>query len=239
MLKRGLLLLAVALAGCTGPQLPFEKEQPLAGGKAELVHPPWEAFVKAGPGAEKELDLETLNGPGGQLKGAPPTEQPVPPPLIADTEAAGRDVPVEKIEETPPAVAKAAPAPKPAKKKEGAVVIKSVAVPMVKGAKGKGNAELTEAMRRVLRDAGWPVIDVARADALTIKGEVLIDPPKGENQNVSLKWIVSTPDGKVLGDVAQSNEVPAGSVDAGFGENAQYATEAAADGIFKLIQKYR
>ena len=91
----------------------------------------------------------------------------------------------------------------------------------------------------MLRDAGWPVIDVARADALTIKGEVLIDPPKGENQNVSLKWIVSTPDGKVLGDVAQSNDVPAGSVDAGFGENAQYATEAAADGIFKLIQKYR
>ena len=28
--------------------------------------PPWEALIAAGPGASKEIDLETLNGPGKQ-----------------------------------------------------------------------------------------------------------------------------------------------------------------------------
>jgi hypothetical protein len=56
---------------------------------------------------------------------------------------------------------------------------------------------------------------------------------------VALKWDVQTPDGKNFGDVKQSNAVPAGSLDAGWGENAAFATEAAATGIYELINKYR
>jgi hypothetical protein len=201
---------------CSGPRLPFEKDLPA---ESSIIAPPWEAFVKAGPGAEKELDLETLNGPGAALPEAPP-------PLIAETEAAGRED------------VAAVPAPAPREKKQG-VAIKSVAVPLVQGADGKGNAELTEAMRQVLRDAGWPVVNAPASNALTIQGKVKTSASVGTTQNVRLQWTVATPDGKNLGEVSQSNDVPAGSLQAGWGENARFATEAAAEGIFKLIQNYR
>jgi hypothetical protein len=42
-----------------------------------------------------------------------------------------------------------------------------------------------------------------------------------------------------LGDIKQNNPVPAGSLDKGWGDNAGFATQAAAEGIFKLIEKYR
>ncbi len=211
-----LVLTAFVTAACSGPRLPFEKDLPA---ESSIIAPPWEAFVKAGPGAEKELDLETLNGPGAALPEAPP-------PLIAETEASGQE---ELTSESTPS---------PNEKKQG-VAIKSVAVPLVRGADGKGNVELTEAMRQVLRDAGWPVVKAPAANALTIRGKVKTAAANGATQNVKLSWVVTTPDGKNLGEVSQSNDVPAGSLQQGWGENARFATEAAAEGIFKLIQNYR
>jgi hypothetical protein len=209
-----LLILALLLAACTSRTLPFEKEGPLTGSSAELVRPPWETFVKAGPGAEKELDLETLNGPGGTFASGTTPEEP-----------------------TEQQVAQNEPPPKPAKKsdKKG-TVIAAVAVPPVQGNGGK---ELTAAMRQVLRDAGWPVINAPREDALTIRGKVTLAKPKGATQNVKLVWSVFTPDGKKLGDVNQSNDLPAGSLAKGWGDNARYATEAAAEAVAKLVQGYR
>jgi hypothetical protein len=208
----GLAVLALLLSACSGPRLPFEKDLPA---ESAIVNPPWEALVQAGPGAENDLDLETLNGP---------TQAVQPPPLIAETEAAGQEE----------------PAPSPAKKKpdKKAIAIKSVAVPSVQGAAGQGNAELTQAMRQVLRDAGWPVVNTPSANALTIRGKVKTI-RAGAVETVKLIWVITTPDGKTLGDIAQSNDVPAGSLDKGWGENARFATEAAATGIFKLIQTYR
>lgn len=216
MLPRVLLLiLAVVLVACSGPRLPFEKQLPA---ESNIVAPPWEAFVKAGPGAEKELDLETLDGPEA---GLPQT----PPPLIAEIEAADQE--------------DATPDPQSQKSEKKGVVIKSVAVPLVQGAEGKGNAELTEAMRQVLREAGWPVVNKPAANALTIRGKVKTSAAAGAIQTVKLQWVITTPDGKNLGEVSQSNDVPAGSLRQSWGENARFATEAAAEGIFKLIQKFR
>jgi hypothetical protein len=211
---RNLLLLfsALMLVACSGPSLPFEKDLPAQSG---IVNPPWEALVQAGPGAENDLDLETLDGPDAAVP---------PPPLIAEAEAAGQD----QVE----------PLPAPKKPDKNAVAIKAVAVPSVQGAAGQGNAELTQAMREVLRNAGWPVVNAQNASALTIRGKVK-SVRSGAVETVQLAWVVTTPDGKTLGDISQSNEVPAGSLDKGWGENARLATEAAATGIFKLIQNYR
>jgi hypothetical protein len=205
------------LAGCSGPRLPFEKEAPVDAVRADLVRPPWEAYVKAGPGAEHELDLETLDGPNGPL--APPPQS------LAEAEQpqapeAAVDVPVRK----------------PSSPKADAVAIRAVAVPEVKGA---GGGELAVAMRQVLKDAGWPVKKAPAKDALTIRGTVDVAAPRSGAQLVSLRWVVSTPDGKVLGDISQQNQVPQGSLAGGWGENARFAAEAAAEGIFKLIQTYR
>jgi hypothetical protein len=208
----GALLFTLLLVACSGPRLPFEKDLPASDA---MVNPPWETLIKAGPGADKELDLETLNGPGGHF---------------ANSTAV---TPPQQIEEQPQA---AEAENKPGKK---GVVIKSVAVPLVQGAAGSGNVDLTEAMRQVLREAGWPVVNSPAPDALTIQGKVKMAAAKGSSQTVKLEWVVTTPDGKRLGDISQANDVQAGSLDQGWGENARFATEAASEGIFKLIQGYR
>jgi hypothetical protein len=109
----------------------------------------------------------------------------------------------------------------------------------VSGAPGTGNADLTTAMRQTLADAGWPVLKGPRDDALTILGHVKIGPKQAKSQNVTLAWTVKTPDGRVLGTVKQANDVPAGSLEGGFGESALFAAQAAAGGIYDLVKKYR
>lgn len=203
-MRRLIVIVALLLAGCTGGQLPFEKPTPVATPGQSLIAPPWEALVKAGPGAEKDIDLETLNGPL-------PAAQP---------EAATSTIAAETS---------ASPAPKP-----GATAINAVAVLPVAGA-----PELSAAMAKVLGDAGWPVLKAPRKDALSIQGSVTLNPPTGTKQQVHLNWQVKTPQGKVLGEVAQNNEIPAGSLAKGWGQNAMLAAIGGADGIVKLIQQYR
>jgi hypothetical protein len=208
------LLFVLLLAACAGPPLPFEKGE---ASTADAIKPPWEALVQAGPGAESDLDLETLDGPLPQPianEAAAPEE-----PQAADAEQANQ--------------------PDQPKVKKKGPVIKAVAIPNVIGAKGRGNSELTSAMRNVLKEAGWPVLAGRRDDALLITGKVTLGSAQGAEQKVKLVWTVAAPDGKVLGEIVQENAVPAGSLDQGWGENAQYATEAAAEGIFKLIQGFR
>jgi hypothetical protein len=206
-----LFLILAALSGCAS-NLPLAKEAPLPATQNALVRPPWEAYVKAGPGAEYDIDLETLNGP--QVAASPPVA------------AATPEIPAAPIKENTP--------PKP-----GGEQIKAVAVLPVIGGNAKGNQQLTAAMRKVLADAGWEVLSKPRKDALSIQGRVATDPPLAGRQMVHLQWLVSTPSGKNLGDVKQDNAVPNGSLNAGWGENAGYAAQGAAEGIFKLIEKFR
>jgi hypothetical protein len=206
-----LFLILAALSGCAS-NLPLAKEAPLPATQNALVRPPWEAYVKAGPGAENDVDLETLNGP--QVAASPPVETATP------------EVPAVPVTENSP--------PKP-----GAEQIKAVAVLPVIGGNAKGNQQLTAAMREVLADAGWEVLAKPRKDALSIQGRVATDPPLAGRQMVHLQWLVSTPSGKNLGDVKQDNAVPDGSLNSGWGENAGFAAQGAAEGIFKLIEKFR
>lgn len=220
------LVVLLLLSGCSGPPLPFAKDQPAEGKQADMVRPPWEALVKAGPGAANDLDMETLDGPNAVQRvpeNVPAPESPEDPAKVAEQGAA------------------AAPVPAPAKAEEKAgAAISAVAVPALSG---PGGAELTLAMRKVLGDAGWPVVKMPAKTALTIRGQVKLSAARetgeGSMQTATLQWVVMTPDGKVLGDVKQSNDVPAGSLDKGWGENAQFAAEGAAEGIFKLIERFR
>lgn len=184
----------------------------------------------------------SLSQPFGKLEPQPPIQSIATPPWDATVKAgkgAANDIDLETLygpaESAPEVAATETPvAPSP-----GKVEIKAVAVVPVKGAKGKGNEELTRAMRKTLTAAGWTVLNAPAENALTISGHVEMAPPAGSEQKVSLKWDVQTPDGRKLGDVKQANNVPAGSLDAGWGENAGFAAEAAATGIFELINKFR
>ena len=196
------ILFLLVLSACGGVNQPFGKLEPPET-TPSIIAPPWEAMVAAGPGASKEIDLETLHGPGKQN-------------AVSENSS---DEPVDS--------------------KGGRLVIKAVAVVPVKGAKGKGNDELTRAMRRTLTTAGWTVLNAPAKNALTISGRVEMAEVSGSTQKVALSWAVQAPDGGKLGNVNQANNVPAGSLDEGWGEIAGFAVEAAATGIFELINKFR
>lgn len=213
-MKKFLILISLFLSACTGAELPLSKSEPLPVDQTSLVRPPWEAYVKAGPGAEKDVDLETLNGT----------------PAVADV------LTPPAIDEQPVVENQPMPEPEKLASKRGDTVIKAVAVLPVKGV---GGAELTAAMRKVLMDAGWPVVTAARADALTIQGRASLDPAQNGQQIVHLVWVVASPKGVNLGDIKQNNPVLAGSLDKGWGENAGFAAQGAASGIFKLIERFR
>ncbi len=161
-----------------------------------LVNPPGDTFALAGPNASKELDYETLNGPGA----IDPAELAELPPPDAMVPATGAVEPEQQLAAAEPEE-KAEPA-------ENAVVIRAVAVLPVKGAPGSGNDELTRAMRETLAKAGWPVLKAPRKDALTITGRVVLADPSGKSQQVKLSWVVSHPEGTTLGDIKQANAVP-------------------------------
>jgi hypothetical protein len=155
---------------------------------------------------------------------------------------------VAALEDTPTPgreqLATAQPAPDPktelaSKDKVSAVAIDKVALVAVTGSPGRGNDELFRAMRKVLRQAGWPVVKKPGKSTLSISGRVDLKETTNGVQQVKLAWAVKLPTGKVLGTVRQSNDVPAGSLNEGWGQTAGFAAEAAAEGIFKLVEGVR
>ncbi len=197
--------------------------------------PPLETYARAGPDADKDIDYETLNGPQ-----KPPAALAEASPSLSDDQMALVDAEADPADTKPAEAKTVAAAAKPAKTDaSGRRQITAVVVLPVSGAPGNGNDDLTQAMRRTLTDAGWPVLVKPRDDALTISGRVKLGPPKGKSQNVALAWTVRTPDGKTLGTIKQANDVPPGSLEGSWGDNALFAAQAAATGIYDLVKKYR
>lgn len=211
---------------------------------SRLNEPPAEYFALAGPDAHREIDFETLNGPGMAAAGldmiAPPQD-----PVLADAETDPIPGEAEVASKQPPepeqpaetAVAEAPETGKPARSAAGKQQIRAVAVMPVEGSPHRaGDAELTAAMRRTLAQAGWPVVTRPQADALTIVGRVQVA-GQGAEQQVTVRWEVTSPDGRKLGDVKQANRVPKGALDDGWGEAALAVAEAAAMGIFDIVKR--
>ena len=215
------------------PPLAPGSQAPAPATSNPLALPPQETFEVAGPNAHNELDYETLEGPGAvELSNSD-----IDAAIAADKAAqAGEPPPADDGGQQQVAAADSKPPEKPL---PGQTVINAVAVPGVSGSPGRGNEELTSAMRRVLKDAGWPVLNASRKDALTINGKVELGTPTQGRQMVRLSWVVADPSGRVLGNVKQENVVPEGALDTGWGENTDAATAAAAEGIFNLIQRHR
>lgn len=207
------VLACLWLAACAG-NAPVLETAP-----TRVVPPPADALVKPGPNAENELDPALFAG--------------LPPQARAELGLPDVDVNERSVSD-------AKPSAEEKKRTNGKTVrIASVAVVEVKGAPGKGNAELARALRLVLRKAGWPVYPKKRPDSMTITGRVTLGPKTPRGQRVELKWTVRAPNGRLLGTVSQNNVVEAGSLDNGFGPAALPAAEGAAHGIFKLVRRLR
>ncbi len=211
--------------------------------------PPVETFVRAGPGAAKDIDL-TMLGPNElamrrargditeeDLAAAGLPSLAAPPPETVGETIQGPDASQQQQIAKVPDAGQPAPETKPSQ--PGQKAIRSVAVAAVTGAPGDGNHALAASLRKILRSAGWPLKDAPGDDTLVIQGQVGVAPPAGGAQQVSLEWTVKDPGGKVLGSIKQANQVPAGSLDGKWGLTADYAAEAASIGIFELVNKLR
>jgi len=190
--------------------------------------PPPGRLELAGPNADKDIDYERVYGPGAV---APPSVAVAPPVIAPPSVAVAQTVQPQEQAAAKPASSREA--------KGRTTKVSAVAMTTVTGAPGTGNRDLLVAMRKVMKSAGWPVLKKTRSDALTVTGAVALDKPNGSQQKVAVAWTVRTPDGKILGTVRQANNVPAGSLDKGWGKSATYVSQAAAQGIFKLVKSVK
>ncbi len=217
---------------------------------SRLSEPPADYFAKADWNAHREVDFETLNGPGMAFIGFG-TADPADAAALASASPAATAPPqtVGQDEAAPEPVKTAStPVPDGSGSGEKAVsrpsekmgtTIRAVAVIPVKGSPGEGDTELTSAMRKTLSSAGWPVVAKRSPEALTIVGLVKVTDKDASNQLVSVNWEVQSPDGKKLGNVAQSNSIPHGALDHGWGQAAYAVAEAAATGIFDIVKRFQ
>lgn len=110
-------------------------------------------------------------------------------------------------------------------------------VPRVSGAPGDGSDALTDAIRRELSKSGVSVAEqgAAAASAYRVEGKVKLGTSREGKQPIQIDWDVKDAQGRKLGTVSQKNEVPQGSLDGAWGQTADAAAAAAAQGILKLM----
>jgi hypothetical protein len=142
-----------------------------------------------------------------------------------------------------PAAATAAPAAAPAAAKQQVAAAGPAAgttlavVQRVAGAPGDGSVALTSAIQRELGRNGVSVADQATPgqNAYRVEGKVKLGEARDGKQPIQIDWDVKDNSGRKLGTVSQKNEVPQGSLDGAWGQTADAAAAAAAQGILKLM----
>ena len=77
--------------------------------------------------------------------------------------------------------------------------------------------------------------DQGAATAYRVEGKVIVGKAADGKQPIQIDWMVRDPQGKRLGTVSQKNDIPAGSLDGAWGQTADAAAAAAAQGIIKLL----
>lgn len=104
------------------------------------------------------------------------------------------------------------------------------------GAPGDAAESLPRALQAELAAAKLPVVDRIGDGDLLILGDVTVGPALGGLQAVSIRWsLVSAIDDRELGEIAQQNMVPAGSLDGPWGPVAEEVARAAATGLVDLL----
>lgn len=110
-------------------------------------------------------------------------------------------------------------------------------VPTVTGAPGDGSVALTSAIQRELTRKGVGMATYPGTSSYRVQGRVVVGQGQNGKQPIKIDWDVTDPAGKKLGTVSQKNEIPQGSLDGKWGQAADAAAAAAAQGIVKLLPK--
>lgn len=122
--------------------------------------------------------------------------------------------------------------PKPAPAPQQVVAL----VPTVEGAPGDGQTSLTSAIKQQLNSRGIALAKSGQQAAYMVRGEVKLTPAaQSDKEEIAIEWRVIDPSGRKLGTVSQRNSIPKGSLDGAWGQTANAAASAAAEGIVKLL----
>ncbi|MBS0251000.1 MAG: hypothetical protein JSR78_08035 [Proteobacteria bacterium] len=165
---------------------------------------------------------------------------------IASWIASGGSVPVASnintqstnVAASPRPTSYASAAPTPASPTTGSITQSgpiTAVVPLVTGAPGDGSTTLTSAIQRELSKGGLKLATTPDSQAYKVVGKVAMGASKDGKQPIQIDWNVIDPTGKKLGTVSQKNEIPTGSLDGSWGQTADAAAAAAAQGIIKLL----
>jgi hypothetical protein len=112
----------------------------------------------------------------------------------------------------------------------------------LEGGPGDSPASLPPALRAELAAAGLPVLPAGvqdiRDDDLLIRGKIDLSPATEGQQDVVITWVVlAARDRAELGQVAQRNHIPAGSLDGPWGAIAGEIARGAAEGVVDLLKR--
>ncbi|MEZ5816592.1 MAG: hypothetical protein R3D44_05885 [Hyphomicrobiaceae bacterium] len=107
-------------------------------------------------------------------------------------------------------------------------------LPVVTGAPGDGNTSLASALNRELVRQGMPV-ERQTGRPYRVEGQVTLGAVKDGRQPIQIDWRVKDAQGNAVGTVTQKNAIPPGSLDGSWGQTADAAAAAAAQGILKLL----
>ncbi len=110
-------------------------------------------------------------------------------------------------------------------------------VPSVTGAPGDGSVSLTRALQSELTRNGVAMPPSQQSAAYRVEGSVKVGQGANGKQPIQIDWDVKDLKGKKLGTVSQKNDIPQGSLDGAWGQTANAAAAAAAQGILKLMKE--
>jgi hypothetical protein len=108
----------------------------------------------------------------------------------------------------------------------------------VTGAPGDGDGALARDMRMKIPETGDQLVSSAAAADFLLRGTVRVTPEPGDQQQIEIHWLVSDPDGKLAGDVAQGHDIPAHTLDHYWGDVAAVVAEEAAGGVHEVITNF-
>ena len=113
----------------------------------------------------------------------------------------------------------------------------SVRVGRIAGAPGDGSRALALALDVALRAKGAKIAKDHVSAPWRVDCKVSVVPIDARQERVRLVWTLVTADGRDVGTLVQENPVPRGRLRKKWGDVATYAAEAAADGIWQVLQQ--
>jgi len=105
----------------------------------------------------------------------------------------------------------------------------------VTGAPGNGARVLPVTLKAILDEDGLPLAADASSADFTLEAAVTQGPAKNDTEPFSITWRLIDPKGASAGEISQTNQIKAGSLDGDWGATAFDIARGAEQGLFQML----